>query len=333
MANLLVPTTYADIATAIGAANNGDSINLEESGSPFQGANNRNLDSGGLDPITFRGLGADPSDVVIDCQNAGRAFTWSTNENDITIENFTIINGNGNGGQGGALSMQSVEVTANHIVIYDCVGTNRGGAIFSGYAGGKLDMFNCLVFDNTCNFGARAHGGGIICYHTINTIKNCTIAYNTAATGAGLGGGVMLWGDGASVAITDSIIWGNVAAGGGNQIWRNNSHVNSGSLNYCDYSNGVGDVAGTWTITNSIVTDPLFATGDDGDYYLSQIAAGQGADSGAVDSGSDAAANLGLDTYTTRTDNVYDDGTADMGFHYLEGQLAPDGYGMLQMVP
>ena len=47
------------------------------------------------------------------------------------------------------------------------------------------------------------------------------------------------------------------------------------------------------------------------------IAAGQGSDSPAIDAGSDTAANLGLDTRTTRTDSVTDTGTVDLGYHYL----------------
>ncbi|OGP58914.1 MAG: hypothetical protein A2V67_20785, partial [Deltaproteobacteria bacterium RBG_13_61_14] len=52
------------------------------------------------------------------------------------------------------------------------------------------------------------------------------------------------------------------------------------------------------------------------DFYLSQTAAGQGADSPCVDAGGDLASDLGLDAYTTRTDGVLDSGTVDMGYHY-----------------
>jgi len=329
MANLLVPTTYADIATAIGAANNGDSVDLEEG--LFQGANNRDQDSGGLDPITFRGLGSDPSDVVIDCQTAGRAFSWSTNENNITLENFTIINGLPNN-VGGAIEMTSVEVTANHLVIHDCQGRDWGGAIFAGYANNRLTMFNCLLYDNTVTLNTRSGGGAVSVYNAPNcTFDSCTLADNTAAGAGSQGGAVHLEGNAARAALTDCVVWGNTAVSG-KQLYRNNGHTSAGAVDYCDYSNGVGDVAGTWTITNSITTDPLFATGGHGDYYLSQIAAGQGADSGAVDTGSDTAANLGLETFTTRTDNVFDEGTADMGYHYSDA-VPLSGAELLQMTP
>ena len=53
-----------------------------------------------------------------------------------------------------------------------------------------------------------------------------------------------------------------------------------------------------------------------GNYYLSQIDAGQTVDSPCVDAGSDTAVNLGMDNSTTRTDVTADDGIVDMGFHY-----------------
>ena len=48
---------------------------------------------------------------------------------------------------------------------------------------------------------------------------------------------------------------------------------------------------------------------------LFSATAGQLADSPCVDSGSDTAANLGLDSRATRTDHVGDTGTVDMGYH------------------
>jgi hypothetical protein len=68
--------------------------------------------------------------------------------------------------------------------------------------------------------------------------------------------------------------------------------------------------------TGNIHDDPLFVTGPEGDYYLSQIAAGEGVNSPCVDAGSDTAADLGMDQCTTRTDDVNDVGIVDMGYHY-----------------
>jgi hypothetical protein len=78
--------------------------------------------------------------------------------------------------------------------------------------------------------------------------------------------------------------------------------------------------------TGNIHSDPRFVTGPEGDYYLSQIAAGQASDSPCVDAGSDTAAALGLDVYTTRTDYVGDANAVDMGYHYpiIPGDLNID---------
>jgi hypothetical protein len=51
--------------------------------------------------------------------------------------------------------------------------------------------------------------------------------------------------------------------------------------------------------------------------YLSHVAAGQGADSPAIDAGTSTASALGLDSRTTRTDRVTDTGAVDLGYHYL----------------
>jgi len=88
------------------------------------------------------------------------------------------------------------------------------------------------------------------------------------------------------------------------------------------YSNVRGGYAGT----GNIDADPLFVTGPDGAYYLSQTAAGQGADSPCLNAGSAAAADMCFESdggpvclaeFTTRTDQVLDSGTVDMGYHYV----------------
>ncbi len=66
----------------------------------------------------------------------------------------------------------------------------------------------------------------------------------------------------------------------------------------------------------NLVTDPLFTAGTQGAYYLSQIAAGQGATSPCVDAGSTTSAASGMAGRTTRTDGVPDAGTVDIGYHY-----------------
>ncbi len=80
------------------------------------------------------------------------------------------------------------------------------------------------------------------------------------------------------------------------------------------------------TVTNgNIDADPLFRSGPDGGFYLSQQAAGDPADSPCLDSGSGPADAVGspvpgavptIGLTTSRTDQVNDSGLVDMGFHY-----------------
>ena len=66
----------------------------------------------------------------------------------------------------------------------------------------------------------------------------------------------------------------------------------------------------------NINMDPMFVSGYLGDYYLSQISAGQEIDSPCIDAGSDASVNLGYNNKTTRTNGSFDTGIVDMGYHY-----------------
>ncbi|MHC4500594.1 MAG: hypothetical protein ACYS21_15965, partial [Planctomycetota bacterium] len=70
----------------------------------------------------------------------------------------------------------------------------------------------------------------------------------------------------------------------------------------------------TWD-ANVIEEDPEFTNG----YYLSHIAAGQDVNSPCIDVGSADAHDVGMNTYTTRTDGVNDVCDVDMGYHYDDG--------------
>ena len=84
------------------------------------------------------------------------------------------------------------------------------------------------------------------------------------------------------------------------------------------WQSGISATLNVATGTNSLILDPLFVSGPGliGDYYLSQIAAGQGADSPAVNAGSQTAAAANLTHRVTRTDEQGDQGSVDLGYHY-----------------
>jgi hypothetical protein len=104
------------------------------------------------------------------------------------------------------------------------------------------------------------------------------------------------------------IIWGNTALVSYDQIFED--YGTSLALSY-------SCIEGGWSGVGNIADDPLFVTGSRGDYYLSQIEAGQSAQSPCVDAGDP---NSPLLSGTTRTDEVEDQGIVDLGYHYSVSQ-------------
>ena len=78
------------------------------------------------------------------------------------------------------------------------------------------------------------------------------------------------------------------------------------------------DVQGGWMEPSVLDIDPLFVSGPLGDYYLSQIAAGQAVDSPCLDAGDPATGAGGWSSLTTRTDQELDTAVVDMGYHYAQ---------------
>jgi hypothetical protein len=188
----------------------------------------------------------------------------------------------------------------------------------------RLKLKNCLLNDNK----AGLDGGGIYCdWYTEPNIINCTITGNEARGdppfGVGYGGGLYC-SYGSDVNIINSIVWDNAGPNtiGPEMAIETWSGFESTVLtvSYCDIEGGqeevwVDDYSTLNWGTGNIDDDPLFVNG----YYLSQVLAGQDVNSPCVDKGSANAddPNISLDTYTTRTDGIYDVNIVDMGYHYL----------------
>jgi uncharacterized protein (TIGR02145 family) len=179
-------------------------------------------------------------------------------------------------------------------------GTSEGGGIY----GGSL-IRNNLVIGNYCDASgnsssasgyptgaAASKGGGIMNGETVqnNTVLlNYVVAIaNGSATmeGSGVYGGTL----------SNSIVYNNTGS----------PQVNSSSVTY-------SCIQGGYTGTGNISADPLFVTGPEGDYYLSQLAAGQSQQSPCVNVGAPASPMF---PGTTRTDGFPDIGLIDMGYHY-----------------
>jgi len=219
-------------------------------------------------------VGAGPECATIDAGNAGEGASLTGTE-DVLLAGFAITSG----------------ADYNGIRIEDCSPTIRTCTITASKHGigcvnsGSPVLLNCLIAGNL-NVGYWQTGTAAA------TITNCTVANN------GTYGIVPWWG---TVTMTNVIVYSNGDDVGGDLARFTPTCCNIGD----------GDFAGT---DGNISANPLFAGGPLHAYYLSQTAAGQGADSPCVDTG-DPTTLTGLDRFTTRTDDLRDTGTIDMGYH------------------
>ena len=337
---------YDTIQDAIDDANEGDVL-IAEANSLFIEA----IDFKGK-AITLRsGDITDPNDETLSPHNTlllglldpGPVVTFASGEDPNTvIRGMNISWGSADYGAG-------ISCSGSSPTIEECIIANN----FANFYGAGIDCFeaapiirNCTITGNqmlgTAGIGAGINceqaspvianclisnnatsnvGGGIACFESAPTIYNCVIANNSATYG---GGGIDL--DRSSPVIANCTIIvddPNAPKDGGISanhesfpsvtnciLWGNGDDLYKTSATYsCIEDNDEGE--------GNIHIEPTFTTGPFGDYYLSQTAAGQLIDSTCVDLGNaDANPELEINTYTTRTDGVPDDGPIDIGAHY-----------------
>jgi parallel beta-helix repeat protein len=197
---------------------------------------------------------------------------------------------------------------SNNIVTLGSYDNKGGGGGMNNNNSSSPIVDNCVFINNTALSGDfhSGRGGGISNYDgSTVAVGNCTFSGNTATNS---GGGINNY-DTSSATVTNSILWGNSDSGGTDE----SAQINGDTIiTYSCVQGWTGSLGGV----GNIGADPFFVSGPGGDYYLSQINAGQGVDSPCVDAGSDTAANLGMDILSTRTDEVSDVSVVDMGYHY-----------------
>ena len=250
------------------------------------------------------------------------------------IENNTAENGGG----------MAIRFDADISLIGNVFRQNQAQSSGDSAVGGGVYVENVgPFFYNNLFDGNSAQGGvatiltfgGAICSLTAgSTIFNCTFVNNSVSTGTWVRGGAVYFGGvNKYPLVRNSIFWDNTNSGADNSIdvgysvGSTETTVHGGIEYTLLPANTVGvnstsDISWGSGILNSA---PIFATGTDGSYYLSQTGAGQSQDSPAVDAGYDTSANtcgpiIGycLDQMHTRTDQVIDTGTVDLGYHYWE---------------
>ena len=172
---------YRTIQEAIDASSDGDTIMVSDG--VYTGDGNRNIDFK-TKAVTLRSENG-PQSCVIDCENSGRAFYFSSGEDsDSVVNGFTISNG--------------------HVA-----GTNRGGAIYCDDSGPGI--INCIFTNNSADRGGAVYGNA-----SRTVLTNCTLVGNTAS----LGGALFDEGIGGTTAV-NCILWDNI----GGQIFGNGSRV------------------------------------------------------------------------------------------------------------
>lgn len=237
-------------------------------------------------------------------------FAYST---DLIIDRNVVMGNSAQSWGGGIEVAQYTSVTVTNNIVFQNVAQNKGsgGILLARYCTGTIT--NNLV----CGNRVTSFGAGIdVFFNSQAELANNTIFNNTAGSGGGIS-----CRENSSLIIRDTLLWNNKAAQG-KEIFINASFAPSSvSISYSDLEGGQASVEVSSNCTlnwgsGMIDKDPLFAPGPCGFHYLSQVAAGQPADSPCVDAGSGPASNAGMDTLWTRTDGAFDSGTVDLGFHY-----------------
>ena len=268
-----------------------------------------------------------PPDDLSHADNSYHVVTVSGGDSRAILDGFTIAGGNANGPSphnhgGGMLSTGSGSPTVTHCTFRGNA-ADAGGGMYND--GGSATLTNCTFSGNVASFG-----GGVLNNGSTASFDNCILSHNTAGS---IGGGMYNFSSNST--LTNCTFQKNSAANGGGIFNQDSEPILTNCVLWGDSPDAIlSGATSTATVTFSCVQDaapgdgvvypgqrnidddPLFAPGPLGCLYLGQTASGKPMDSPCVDAGSDAAAVLGLDGLTTRSDEAVDAGVVDMGYHY-----------------
>lgn len=178
---------------------------------------------------------------------------------------------------GGGVYAYQGDTRAENLLLSGNQTGDDGGAFMQ--LRGRLLMKFCTLHDNTCG----DDGGGILISSCDSlSMESCIVTQNQGK------GGVQLKRGDETFFISHCCSWGN------------------------GYGNYVNMEDPTGTLGN-ISEDPLYA---DTLLRLSQTASGQPVQSACIDTGHSPAEGSIVQWFSTRTDSIPDQGTADMGFHF-----------------
>ncbi len=297
--------------------------------------------------------------VITDCTFSGNNVCEMggglyTDDDDITMSRC-VVSENSAGLKGGGIFCESgpSAVFSDASITGNLSGEDGGGfycrhsssfilsCTISGNSavrdGGGLFLEESVPKVSGCKFSgnqAGDEGGGMHCFNSSGCeLTNCIFTGNDSGE---TGGGISFL-HSVSPSISNSTFSGNSTGSGGGIYCKNSSPLFYNCIFWDDvpdeiyvYSGGpvvsYSNIQGGYSGTGNINENPLFVSGPEGAYCLSQIASGQGEDSPCIDAGSDEAMNIcyempaGLvcmNQLTNRTDEAPDMDVLDMGYHYM----------------
>jgi len=286
-----------------------------------------------------------PETTSIVAAEQGSVVTFASGEGtDANLHGFTIRGGSAE--YGGGISCDGASPTIMSCIIRGNSAEYFGGGIDCYYSSATIE--DCVITGNRTLSEVGA-GGGINCENGSPTISGTRLSYNFASN---VGGGIACYN---SLAVIYSCVLSNNSSGyatGGIDLAGSSPTITNCTIVVDDAavpkSGGIGaDANSAPEITNCIVwgtgddlfgcsamfsciedgdegagnirVDPAFTTGPLGNYYLSQLDAGQLFESNCVDAGDPSLAigiRLKMFSLTTMTDGHRDSGVVDMGAHF-----------------
>jgi len=324
-----VPSQYPTIQAAIDDCSNGDVVVILPG--TYRGSGNREINFGGK-AITVRSR--DPDNIrivertVVDCEIAGRGFKFCTGEDgNSVIAGLTIVNGHSLAGGAIYCCNKSSPTISSCVMIGNTAVVGGGVACNDGscpeirnctISSNSASMFGGAIYCNAgrpiisnCIFGNNIApaGGAISCAASNFVVRNCTFSDNRSARG----GGIYCY-KSSDVTLENSILWGDESKKTPKILVGKSDGVSSLSVLYCDVQGGESAAVVEegcilrWGKGN-LDSEPMFVGGVLGDYYLDQ-------NSPCVDAGSELAADLYFEEFSTRPDGLSESGIIDMGYHY-----------------
>ncbi|AQQ70126.1 M6 family metalloprotease domain protein [Limihaloglobus sulfuriphilus] len=262
-------TAYAEIQSAVNAAQPGEEILLERGGT-FYGNHvivNKNITIRSYDETEPDAIF--PEETIVEGYYNKPVFDLRDSDN-VTLRGLTITNGNSvlgglmpsMGEHGGGIYCLGGEANIADCIIHSNYAYRSGGGIYLNSCLASIER--CRIFNNTAEI---ASGGGVFSIwegnpnqhrrDNLSTVKNCEIFANTANWGGGIssvyeswlevvfttiaynnavteGGGVDCQ-DGSAM-LMNSIIWGNMVNGDMNSWQLSMRNLSSFSAVYLHYS-------------------------------------------------------------------------------------------------